>query len=114
MDAGGRRTIEEAVIEAAGEQHEAEGLMGMGAEGGSGGEEGGVPLQPLDIGFSRAALDLQDIDLLRGDDNRIGAGAAMGHVFHGAADGAMERALGRATGRAGLEACKDSLAVYRA
>jgi len=60
------------------------------------------------------AFDFEDIDLLLGDDDSVGAGAAMGDILKCTAEGAMERALGRVSGRASLEAVKDGLTVYRA
>gem|GEM_PF-5115822 len=113
-DAGGLGLAREVVIESVGEEHEADGLMGMGAVVGGGWEEGGVLLQPSQVGQGGVALDFEDIDLLWGDDDSVGAGAAMSDVLECAAASAMERALSRVSGRAALEALKHSLAVDRA
>jgi len=109
LDAGGGSLMGEGVMELVGDEDEADGLMGVGAPVGGGGEESGVLLQPLNIGRGRVALDFEDIDLLLGDNDSVGAGATMGEVLKCAADSAMERALGRVGGRATLEALKDGL-----
>ena len=98
-------------IELVGEEHEMNGLMGVGTAVGGGGEEGGVLIQAIQVGLSRAAFDFEDIDLLWRDDDSVGAGAAMGDILECAADSAMDRALSRVSGRALLEALKDDLTV---
>ena len=114
LDAGGLGLAGEVVIELVGDKDKADGFMGVGAVVGRGWEEGGVLLQPSQVGQGGVALDFEDMDLLWGDDDSVGAGAAMSDVLKCAADSAMERALSRVSGRAALEALKDSLAVDRA
>jgi hypothetical protein len=114
LDAGGLRLAGEVVVELVGDEDEVDGLMGVGAPFGGGYEEGGVLLQPLDIGLGGEAFDFQDVDLLfRGDDS-VGAGAAMSDILNRTAESAVERALSRVSGRASLEALKDRLTVDRA
>ena len=97
--------------ELVGDEHEADGLVGVGAVVGGGCEEGGVVIQAVQVGLGGVAFDFEDIDLLLGDDDSVGAGAAMGDMLHRAAESAMERALGRVGRRAGLEALKDGFTV---
>jgi len=114
LDGGGRGLAGEVVIELVSQEDEADGLMGVGAVVGGLGEEGDVLLQPGQVGLGGVALDFEDIDLLLGSDDSVGAGAPMSDILHRAAEGPMERALGRVSGRATLEALKDSLTVDRA
>jgi len=111
LDAGGLRLAGEVVIKLVGDECEAYGLIGVGAVVGGGREEGGVLLQFGQVGRGRVAFDLEDIDLLRRNNDSVGAGAAVSEVLKGAADSPMERALGRVSGRALLKALKDSLSV---
>lgn len=113
LDGGGLGLAGEGVMELVGDQDEADGLEGVGAVVGGLGEEGGVLLQPLNIGVGRVAFDFEDIDLLWRDNDGIGAGTTMSDVLKCTADSAMERALSRVSGRALFEALKDGLTAYR-
>lgn len=114
LDAGGLGLAGEVVMELVGDECEADGLMGVGAAVVRLGEESGVLLQPVQVVVGRVAFDFEDIDLLWGDNDSVGAGATMSDVLKGAADSAMERTLSRVSGRAGLEALKDGLKGDRA
>jgi len=106
---GGGSLMGEGGMELVGDECEADGFMGVGAVVGGGGEESGILLQMGQVEMGRVAFDFENIDLLWGDDDSVGAGAAMSEVLKCAADSAMERALGRVGGRATLEALKDGL-----
>ena len=111
LDGGGLGLAGEVVMELVGKEDQMNGLVGVGAPLGGGGEESSVLLQPGQVGRGSVAFDLEDIDLLLGGDDSVGAGAAMGDVLKCAADSTMERALRRVSGRAGLKALKDGLTV---
>jgi len=114
LDAGGLGLAGEVVIELVGKEHQADGLMGVGAAVGGVGKEGGVLLQAGQVVVGGIAFDFEDIDLLFCDDDSVGAGPPMGDILHRAAESAMERALSRVSGRALLKALKDGLTVDRA
>jgi len=111
---GGGSLMGEGVVELVGDECEADGLIGVGAPVRGGGEESGILLQMGQVGRGRVAFDLEDIDLLWGDDDSVGAGAAMSEVLKCAADSAMERALSRVSRRPCLKSLKDGLTGNRA